>query len=163
MKKGFRTVVIGVLVALMLLGSVATAEIDLSGMSYDELIELKDRIDKAIWESAEWQEVTVPQGYVYLVGEDIPAGHWTIGVCDGAYSQITIGTTLKENGKEVKHTSHDKRYYYQNIVSPTRFTYDAGEDMSFFDYVFEEGDYVEVKGGDVIFTPYSGKASLGFK
>ncbi len=52
-------------------------EVDLSGMSYEELVVLKDRINLAMWECDEWQEVTVPEG-VWTVGEDIPAGHWTI-------------------------------------------------------------------------------------
>jgi hypothetical protein len=140
----------------------AIAEIDLSGMSYNELVELKDRINKAIWDSEEWQEVTVPQG-VYLAGEDIPVGHWTIEACDGAASQVTIGTKLKANGKEVEYSFDDKRYYCETIVSPTRFTYEEGEDRAFFDFELIEGDYVEVSNGDVIFTPYSGKTSLGFK
>ena len=50
--------------------------IDLSGLSYDELVALKDRIDLAIWNSQEWQEVEVPQG-LYVVGKDIPSGTWT--------------------------------------------------------------------------------------
>ena len=52
---------------------------DISSLSYDELVELKDSINLAIWNSQEWQEVTVPMG-VWTVGEDIPVGHWSISL-----------------------------------------------------------------------------------
>ena len=70
-----------VIVFLLVLSDITFAEVDLSGMSYDELVILKDRIDKTIWDSQEWQEVTVPQG-LYKIGEDIPAGKWTILASD---------------------------------------------------------------------------------
>ena len=60
-------------ITLMILFAVPCScaeDIDLSGMSIDELVELKDRINLAIWNSQEWEEVTVPQGE-WIVGEDI--------------------------------------------------------------------------------------------
>lgn len=65
-----------VLIVALLLGTVAMGEIDLSGMSYDELVELRGRIDKAIVDNGEYKEVNLPQG-TYTFGEDIPAGKWT--------------------------------------------------------------------------------------
>lgn len=162
MKYTYKMIVIGILMVALTFGTVAMAEVDLSGMSYDELVELKDRINKAIWDSEEWQEVTVPQG-IYQVGEDIPAGHWTIEACDGVLSQIIIGSWLKDNGKEVLYSSKNTRYFSISLKSPTAYTYKEGSDISFFDFTFIEGDYVEIRNGDAIFTPYSGKASLGFK
>ena len=52
-------------------------DIDLSKLSYEELVELKDQINLAIWQSKEWEEVEVPQG-IWEVGKDIPEGKWTI-------------------------------------------------------------------------------------
>lgn len=43
------------------------AQIDLSAMTYEELVALKDKINLAMWESKDWEEVTVPQG-VWTVG-----------------------------------------------------------------------------------------------
>lgn len=159
MKNTFR-IIAGALLMVLILGTGAMAEVDLSGMSYNELVELKDRINKAIWDSAEWQEVTVPQG-IWLVGEDIPAGHWTIKPCDGASTQVIIGTELEENGREVVYDS--KRYYRGFVVSPTAHNYKEGQQMQFLDFTFIEGDYVEINISDAVFTPYSGKPSLGFK
>ena len=66
------------LFVLVLLPVVSFADLpDLSGLSYDELVQLRDKINLAIWNSEEWQEVTVPIG-VWVVGEDIPVGHWSI-------------------------------------------------------------------------------------
>ena len=65
------------LAAIPLSAHAEEKKIDLSGLTYNELVELKDQINLAIWECDEWQEVEVPQG-IWKVGEDIPAGHWTI-------------------------------------------------------------------------------------
>ena len=61
---------------LMLAGSAAADPIDLSGLSFEQLVALRDQLNLAIWNSQEWKEVTVPAG-VWKIGEDIPAGHWS--------------------------------------------------------------------------------------
>lgn len=150
MKKGFVFVTI-ILIMALILGSAAMAEeIDLSGMSYDELVELKDRINKAMWECEEWQEVTVPQG-TWLVGEDIPAGHWTILPCEGYVCLVKVGDVLEENKKDISHKSTNYSLEFIGSGKPS------------FSIELFEGDYVEVEQGDAVFTPYSGKPSLGFK
>ena len=66
--------VITILITLALILSLsvsALADFDLSGLSFEELVALKDQINLAIWNSEKWQEVEVPHG-VWLVGEDIP-------------------------------------------------------------------------------------------
>ena len=51
---------IALILAVMLLCSTAcAAEIDLSGMSLAELLELQQRVTMAMWETEEWQEVEV--------------------------------------------------------------------------------------------------------
>ena len=147
--------------ALVLVGSFAFAEVDLSGMSYDELVALKDQINLAIWNSQEWQEVTVPVG-VWKVGEDIPAGHWTITVApDGSYkwSSVAVGTALSETGKDIDFMS-SAYYYSEQLKLPGSEDYSGLDEMN---YDFKDGDYVIINYGDVIFKPYAGKPSLGFK
>lgn len=151
---------IAVLVLLLALPVFAQADIDLSGMSYDELVALSDQINLAMWNSQEWQEVEVPQG-IWLVGEDIPAAHWTIKPVDGVYSYISYGNTLETNEKEVSYKSKD--YYHESIYSPTCNIYDEGEDLLQIDIDAKAGSYIEIENGNVIFTPYSGKPKLGFK
>lgn len=147
--------------ALVLVGCLAFAEVDLSGMSYDELVALKDQINLAIWNSQEWQEVTVPVG-VWKVGEDIPAGHWTITVApDGPtnWAYISIGTALDQTGKAIDIMATE--YYYSEGIKLAGS--DAIPNLEQIDYELNDGAYVIVDYSDVIFVPYAGKPSLGFK
>ena len=151
---------VAALMALPLLASAEEkAKIDLSGMSYDELVALKDQINLAIWKSDEWQEVEVPQG-VWKVGEDIPAGHWTIKPMEGLKTDITVGTELKDGGTEVKITS---KTIFESIYSPSFWVYTENQDVTEWTIEIEDGMYIEVSSGTAIFTPYAGKPSLGFK
>lgn len=140
---------------VLTLAPAAFAEWDLSGLSFDELVALKDQINLAIWNSAEWQEVTVPQG-VYQVGADIPAGKWTIRPVSGKASIIKTGVSTKDGGASVKAD------YSENIYAPDSIMYKNGSRTE-LTIELSDGQYVEISVGSVIFTPYSGKPSLGFK
>ena len=143
--------------ALILIGCAALAEIDLSGLSYEELVELKDKLNLAMWESEEWQEVEVPIG-IWKVGEDIPAGHWTIGI-EGKknYAKVILGKAVDENEASLIGVIAD------NMI--------ATEDHSFYSTVHQseislellDGQYIWIQSCPVIFTPYTGKPDLGFK
>lgn len=154
---------IALLFAVVMLFSVAVAEstIDLSGMSYDELIELKNRINLAIWNSQEWQEVTVPQG-VWKVGEDIPAGHWTVKAHAGTWAtNVSWGSKLDSNGQDIAYSGRNSRL---NIVyNPANETFDPINDVSEYSFEVQDGDYIVIEYGAAVFTPYVGKPSLGFK
>ena len=73
MKKQMLSVLLTV---LLLLPSVCFA-VDLSGMSFDELIDLRSQLEKEILSRPEWKEVTVPAGR-WIVGQDIPEGTYCI-------------------------------------------------------------------------------------
>ena len=151
--------VITILITLALILSLsvsALAEFDLSGLSFEELVALKDQINLAIWNSKEWQEVTVPQG-VWEVGADIPAGKWTISAADGAISAVTIGKELRDNGQDVKPTASAA------LVSPSNVVYKQDSSRLTWDVELVDGDYIKISTGSVVFTPYAGKPSLGFK
>ena len=66
-----------ILIVLCLLVSSASAELDLSGYSYDHLLDLQKSITAEIISRPEWKEVTVPAGK-WIIGEDIPAGAYCI-------------------------------------------------------------------------------------
>lgn len=144
----------------LLMGSVAYAEIDLSGMTYEELVALKDQINLAIWNSEEWQEVTVPQG-VWKIGEDIPEGHWTITCAGDGWSTIEYGDELNESGKSL--SWFGDIYYSEQICSKESIVYDENSSKVSIDLEVKEGNYIIIDYGNVIFTPYAGKPSLGFK
>lgn len=135
------------------------AALELSQLSYQELTELKDHIDLAIWNSREWQEVVVPEG-VWKVGEDIPAGHWVISAL-GANTVVRCGTKLDETKKEV---TYGDFYFWKMIHNPDAVVnFNPDNDASEFDIDLPEGCYVSIERGRVVFTPYAGKPSLGFK
>lgn len=154
------------MLVIMLAGATAFAEVDLSGMNYDELVTLKDQINMAIWQSQDWQEVTVPQG-LWVVGEDIPAGKWTVKCADFSLDDfmmdsvsIEIGDSLTESGG----IGLSARYEAETIYNPNASSYDEGN-ITEYTFDLKDGDYVMIRtsGNQAIFTPYAGKPSLGFK
>ena len=159
-----------ILAALMILAipTVAFAtsgklDIDLSKLSYDELVELKDQINLAIWKSEEWQEVTVPQG-IWEVGKDIPEGNWTIRALPEARTYISVGSELRDNGTDVKSFA-DKEIKAEDYAGYANGigAFKEGSDVAEWSFDLKQGQYVEVSSGSAIFSPYSGKPDLGFK
>lgn len=151
---------------LVLTSAMACAEVarskggvDLSGMSYDELVALKDQINLAIWASDEWQEVTVPQG-VYEVGSDIPAGHWTIKPADGMRVSVKWGDELDEGGRDLGFGG--SIYEYEYLTSES-YKYFEASDKTEVDFNLKDGQYFIVDDGQAVFMPYSGKPALNFK
>lgn len=136
------------------------ATVDLSGMSYDELLALKDQINLAMWASEDWQEVTAPQG-TYKVGEDIPAGHWTIRPGEGLYTYVKWGDALDESGKDL---GFDGKLFVSEIITSEKNShFEKGKDKTECDFDVKDGQYIIVESGDAVFTPYTGKPGLGFK
>lgn len=158
MKKNITVAVLTL--ALLILPIIGCAEaFDLSGLSYEELVALKDQINLAMWESEEWEEVYVPQG-VYQVGVDIPAGHWTIKATEGNRTKTTWCTKLDASGKNVDFTG--TMFDIENIYSPTWFSFNANEHVTFVDYDLKDGQYLIIENGTAIFTPYEGKPDFVF-
>lgn len=149
-----------VLLSLLMAFPVFAEDIDLSGLSYAELVALKDRINLAMWQSAEWQEVTVPQG-IWVVGEDIPAGNWMISAVKRNCAHIYYGDEISSNGAKVSATSIGK-YYYKILSGPDSIFTGDGE-LSYIFLTLQDGWYFQIEGDSVIFTPYTGKPDLGFK
>lgn len=153
---------------ILLLTGIALAEgIDLSGLTYEELVALKDQINLAIWNSSEWQEVTVPQG-VWKVGEDIPAGTWTVRCADTARDSymmnecdLSWGEQLSENGQSI---AWKGRYDLVTLYNPNNEHYNEGE-LTEYTFTVQEGDYIIIDNSYncAVFIPYAGKPSLGFK
>lgn len=135
---------------------VSLDEIDLSGMSYDELVALKDRINLAMWESDEWQEVTVPIG-IWKVGEDIPAGHWTIKIVeDKSYAKVVLGKDIDENEASIVGVISD------DLIASENHNFYKTVHRSEVSLVLLEGQYIWIQSCPVVFTPYTGKPDLCF-
>lgn len=128
------------LVALMVLGgSVASAErIDLSALSLEELIALRQEIDLLIFGSDAYKNVAVPAGD-YVVGEDIPAGTYTLE--SEGYGMISVYADASKDimGMKACHSVG------------------GGETVGKIELV--DGQLVEIQMASIIFKTYAG---LGF-
>ena len=154
---------IALLIALLILPLSALAGDlpDISGLSYDDLVRLKDQINLAMWNSQEWQEVTVPIG-VYEIGTDIPEGHWTLRLADAnQLATITYTDSLDEYGKDI---SWGWKGWYSSICNK------KNKDGSLKYPEYPEEIDIDMKAGmflivkaNLVFTPYTGKPGLGFK
>ena len=146
-----------VVILLVLTTSGLADNLDLSGMSFDELVKLKDQINLAIWNSQEWQEVRVPTG-LYKVGEDIPAGKWTVLAPEGTTNLVQWGTKPDASG-----THLEQREGYERIYSTSYKNYDPNKHRSQLDIELFDDMYFYVEEGAALFTPFAGKPDLGFK
>lgn len=152
--------IVTLLLVLLCMVGVASAETpNLSGMSFDELVALNDQINLAIWNSQEWQEVEVPQG-VWVVGQDIPAGKWTIKAADGITTFVEWGDVLDESGIGL---SFSGKLYETKYIKSVNYRYYEKGDCTEVIWELKDGQYFIVEDGIALFSPYSGKMSLGFK
>lgn len=136
-----------VIVIVALFTSSAFTEIDLSSMTFEELVKLQNEINAALWASDEWQSVKVPAG-VYKIGLEIPAGKWVVRPVDGQTGIIKVGVNLRENKMDV-----DYPYWSEQITSPTDSyaKYNKIEEV----VVTLESGYVIIESCPMIFEPYS--------
>lgn len=166
MKKSIVTILLVIILAIFYTSSFSE-EISLSGMSYDELVKLKDKINLAIWNSMEWEEVVVPQG-TWIVGEDIPAGHWTIKCSDNSTESLMLSQCqikwgfLKKNGSIDTNSSNGGSSTTIYVMNGR--AYKDGN-ITETNAMLQDGMRVEIREayGQAVFMPYSGKPSLGFR
>ena len=148
--------------ALFLLIPCAFAEsIDLSGLSFEELAALRDRILLEMMLRDEWQEVTVPVG-VWKVGESIPAGTWTVKCVDKQYAFVSWGDKLDKSGEDIDVFS-SSRYSHSNTIKSTSSSVYKDGDQTEYTFTVKDGDYIVIEHSAIIFMPYKGKPNLGFK
>ena len=161
---------VSLVVVLVLVSSVAlatTVSFDFSGLSLAQLVEVQQQLTMAMWATEEWQEVEVPQG-IWVVGEDIPAGTWTVKCADvgrDSYMMkecdLSWGESLSDNGQSIKWQG---RHDFANIYNPNSEHYDEGEATE-YTFTVQDGDYIIIESAynRAVFTPYAGKPILGFK
>ena len=166
MRKCFLLILAVMLVFASVTGASASS-IDLSGLTLDELIDLRQRITMAMWETDAYQEVVVPPG-LWVVGEDIPAGTWTIKCADTRSEDPDLyvcyfkyGQKLNERGNEIKRASD----HYDSITLYNPNGKYSVDQLTEYPVTLYDGDYVQIeKGwGSALFTTYLGKPALGFQ
>lgn len=148
---------LSVLLALLLLAPAALAAdpVDLSALTFDELVALREQLNLAIWNSQEWQEVTVPAG-TWEIGKDIPAGHWSIRAAgDRDINSVAYHDLVDETGHGV---APGWSGWNGLLTGPDC----RNQEHSSVDLDMAEGMFFTC-GKPVIFTPFAGKPDLGFK
>lgn len=152
--------IIAVVTVLALLGISACAEMDLSGMTVEELEALQVQIAEELKSRTDIHPVTVPIG-VWKVGEDIPFGHWTITASENAlygWASVEYCGSLDATGKKPNVLEGDF-YYHSQIKVPGS---EAPVTIENLDLDLQTPGYIIVEYGDVVFTPYEGAPDLGF-
>ena len=152
-----------ILICVMVIGTAYASDIDLSGMTYDELVALKEKINLAMWNCQEWQEVEVPAG-VWKIGRDIPEGHWTITPVDDIYMNLCYFDKTNDSETDVGYGWDGINGYNKTLSTKKKKdgTWKDNDSPHSVDLVMKDGWYLK-NNGTVIITPYSGKPDLGFK
>lgn len=132
---------------------------DLSGLSYDELINLREQFNLLIWNSKEWKHVEIPTG-IYVIGVDIPAGHWTIKPPAGDAVVIEYFKDVDETGKRPL----DSLYNYDaESIADDNCSYASFVPMREVDFELKEGFYLTIVNGPyAIFEPFVSKPAFSF-
>jgi len=133
-----------ILALALILAPAAMAEIDLSGMSFDELVALQKQVISAIMQTDEWQEAELPVG-MYVIGEDIPAGQWDFS-CENGMVMIKVWKSVDEytqNGDKI----------WLNAISAN-----AGEKST---ALFSDGQVIQLFFNSAVFYPHV--AAFSFK
>ena len=134
---------------MLLIPAFAFAEVDLSGMSYDDLVSLSKQVGMAIMQSDEFDSVTVPMG-IWEVGVDIPEGTWIITPAKSMCMVVYV-SALDESGNDMN--MFDRGNAYADLDN-------ASESWR---VKATKGNYFMVKYNNVVFTSVTGSTGLGFK
>lgn len=137
------------------------SEIDLSGMTLDELRALKERITMAMWETEEWLQATLRPG-VYEIGVDIPAAHWDLTAVKGDYAHVIWCRALNRTGKGCDDSD---KMHGQTIMDKNYKNFDTymGIYPNQIDLELIDGTFLIVEQGPVILTPYAGNDLIEFE
>lgn len=152
MKKLF----IGIVFVLVFVSALSvSAQYDLSGFSYTDLLTIVAQAQREMMTRSEFQEVTVPAG-LYQVGVEIPAGKWTISLptSDDKYASadIDIGDKLDAGKNDIAlwdSTTYDSIYLSKSNNKTT------------YTVTLIDGYYIKI-GHSVVFSTPTG-ATFSFK
>ena len=134
---------------MLLIPAFAFAEVDLTGMSYDDLVSLSKQVGMAIMQSDEFDSVTVPMG-IWEVGVDIPEGTWIITPAK-SMCMVVYGSALDESGNDMNMFERGNAYSDLDNASES------------WRVKATKGNYFMVKYNNAVFTSDTGSTGLGFK
>lgn len=160
MKRVFCVIMLLLLCISPVLGQATPQQIDLETMTIAELLRLKDAVNKAITIARDWREINVSKG-VYLVGQEIPEGHWNIAPVSGGYAYVAWGDALDESGKGI---GFDGEIHQAFVLTSERSKdYENDQDITHVDFDMKTGHFLVVRSGDVVLTPYAGVDAPTYK
>ena len=125
------------IIALLLPVAVLADLPDISGLSYDELLELRTKIQLQLFSSKLVDGITVPPGE-YIIGVDIPEGSYRVGA-------ISL-----ERNSVIAINSAEKKVIASYAIGDLYGAYEVGK------MTIENGMIIEVDFAPVIFYPYAG-------
>lgn len=151
---------VSLLFVLLIIPSIVLSDLpDISSLSFDELVQLRHQVDLSIWDCNEWRQVKVPIG-VYIIGIDIPAGHWTLKPPAGDSVTIEYFKNADETGKRPA-SSLDN--YDAEVIADENSSYASFIHMREVDFELKDGFYLSIVNGPyVIFEPYISKPAFSF-
>lgn len=137
------------LLLLLLIPVISVAQVELTGLSYDELVDLSRQVGSAIMSHELFDSVSVPSG-LWEVGVDIPQGTWILTPANGDYVSVVYGKSIdsSENAMDMFDDGN---------------TYESMSDDDSWRIIAKDGCYFYISGGSVIFTSDTGSSGLGFK
>ena len=132
------------LLIIIFASSAAAEELDVSKLSYEQLTDLYRKTQMEIMARPEWKEVQIPIGE-WRIGEDIPAGNYTL---------VYIGddcTNIEIWGMEKDDFNSAGGYLMGEVLSP--------EENTIGKVSLKDGTLLVISMGSVMMYPYKG---LGF-
>lgn len=129
-------------------------DIDLSSLSFEQLLSIRDQVNAEMLTRPEWTEVSVPAG-VYEVGVDIPEGMWTITAEEHAWISVFVGNEVDETRSYIT----SEHYVWETLTGKlSEFANETTNDT--FTINLPKGYFISIDG-PVVFTKYT-KPALGF-
>ena len=124
----------------------------------DQLYALREIVNREILSRSEYESVAVPPGF-YVVGEDIPVGHWSIKYSPGEYCLVEYFLNTDATGKRPADLFED--YYYDGICDPQH-EMSAVYSLTEIDLDLQPGYHVVINYGSAVFEPFTGRPSPFF-
>jgi len=123
--------------ALLFTSAIAlAADVDLTSLPYDELVDLKIKIAAEVMSRPETKSVSVPPG-VYEIGEHIPAGEYSLEL-DSDYAAATTSKSndFSDYGSMIDILSVDEKGVGRIVL--------------------KEGQFIQIEYGSVLFVTFTG-------
>ena len=146
-----------VMCVLMMFGGCALAQQsdegmpNLSGMSFDELVELRRQVILSMWANDEWNDAVLPVD-IYKVGVDIPAGKWVLSpYYETALVSVHCFTQTDEYGIDPADSAEVRYRIAGNTYDLTELT--SREYRGSVELELIEGTYIATFLSYVTFTP----------